>query len=168
MGISVQINNFITSKVDSNCLPTNDKASKKSQRSAQLDLGRGTVPATSDMQDSAVNISTEGTLAAQQASNETVGTVDQPSPSGSVQITSTESPLPEDTSVKKTVQSDSSSENASEDDAVGSAPALKSFTYGALGLERPEETTQNEDVSYTSGQWLKAAVSIGTLVAIFA
>ena len=44
---------------------------------------------------------------------------------------------------------------------------LKSFTFGALGLDHPDTVEQKEDSSYTVGQYVKAAATIGGMIAMF-
>lgn len=47
------------------------------------------------------------------------------------------------------------------------AGGLKSFTYGALGMDHPDSLENKEDTSYTSGQYLKAAATLGSIIALF-
>ncbi|QQX79473.1 hypothetical protein JK628_18385 [Shewanella sp. KX20019] len=44
---------------------------------------------------------------------------------------------------------------------------LKSFAFGALGLDHPEQVEEKEDSSYTAGQYVKAAATIGGMIAMF-
>ncbi|WOT04565.1 hypothetical protein [Shewanella youngdeokensis] len=44
---------------------------------------------------------------------------------------------------------------------------LKSFAFGALGLDHPEKVEEKEDTSYTAGQYVKAAATIGSMIALF-
>ncbi|SPB17153.1 hypothetical protein NOV72_04357 [Caballeronia novacaledonica] len=56
--------------------------------------------------------------------------------------------------------------SASTDDA--DAPSsVKSFAYGALGLERPEVQATDTNGFYTAGKWVAAAVTIGGIVSLF-
>ncbi|SJL82803.1 hypothetical protein [Vibrio palustris] len=43
---------------------------------------------------------------------------------------------------------------------------VESFTYGALGLDRPDEINEKaeEDSSYSAGKYLKAAATIGGIL----
>lgn len=43
---------------------------------------------------------------------------------------------------------------------------VKSFTYGALGIDKPSEVDKNEDSGYTAGAVLKAIGTIGSIIAI--
>ena len=44
---------------------------------------------------------------------------------------------------------------------------VKSFAYGALGMDHPDKVDQAEDDSYTAGQFLKAAATVGSVIALF-
>ncbi|MCL1058771.1 hypothetical protein L2729_12345 [Shewanella gelidimarina] len=44
---------------------------------------------------------------------------------------------------------------------------LKSFAFGALGLDHPDQIEDKEDSSYTVGQYVKAAATIGGMIAMF-
>lgn len=41
---------------------------------------------------------------------------------------------------------------------------VESFTYGALGMEHPDKVKQEEDSSYSAGQYLSAAATVGSLL----
>lgn len=43
---------------------------------------------------------------------------------------------------------------------------VKSFAYGALGLERPDEPKKDENSGYTAGKWLAAGMTIGGIIAL--
>ncbi len=43
---------------------------------------------------------------------------------------------------------------------------VKSFTYGALGMDHPDSVKENKDSAYTAGQVLKAAGTIGGIIAL--
>jgi hypothetical protein len=45
--------------------------------------------------------------------------------------------------------------------------AVKSFAYGALGLERPDESQATRNEFYTAGKWLAAGLTIGGLISLF-
>lgn len=43
---------------------------------------------------------------------------------------------------------------------------LESFVFGALGLDHPEEIDENGDPSYSAGQYVKAAATVGSMIAM--
>jgi hypothetical protein len=45
--------------------------------------------------------------------------------------------------------------------------SVKSFAYGALGLERPEVQATDTNGFYTAGKWVAAAATIGGIVSLF-
>jgi hypothetical protein len=57
-------------------------------------------------------------------------------------------------------QAPASNEKPAEDNAV------KSFAYGALGMDKPNEVKDNDDGAYTAGQVLKAIGTVGSIIAI--
>lgn len=71
---------------------------------------------------------------------------------------------------------DSASESAgandsgddSNDPSGDNISPLKSFAYGTLGLERPDQTQQETSSFYTAGRWLAAGVTIGGLISLLA
>ncbi|MCL1137589.1 hypothetical protein [Shewanella pneumatophori] len=44
---------------------------------------------------------------------------------------------------------------------------IESFVFGALGLDHPEEIDENGDPSYSAGQYVKAAATVGGMIAMF-
>ncbi|WP_321798183.1 hypothetical protein [Caballeronia sp. J97] len=50
---------------------------------------------------------------------------------------------------------------------AGEPSSMKSFAYGALGLERPEVQATDTNGFYTAGKWVAAAVTIGGIVSLF-
>ena len=44
------------------------------------------------------------------------------------------------------------------------AEKLESFTYGALGLDHPDEMKEEEDENYSAGQYLKGALTVGAIL----
>ncbi|OOF32667.1 hypothetical protein [Salinivibrio costicola] len=44
--------------------------------------------------------------------------------------------------------------------------AVKSFTYGALGMDHPEKVQESDDSSYTAGKFVSALGTIGTILAV--
>lgn len=87
----------------------------------------------------------------------------RPADSASTQVT-------DDSPVTQVSVSDSARLLArAESDAPGTdapAPAVQSFVYGALGLERPEEQVKTENGYYSAGKWLAAAATVGTMVSL--
>ncbi|WP_052382223.1 hypothetical protein [Paraburkholderia kururiensis] len=49
--------------------------------------------------------------------------------------------------------------------AQSSSP-IKSFTYGTLGLESPEQQSEQKDSYYSAGRWLAAAVTVGGIISL--
>jgi len=43
---------------------------------------------------------------------------------------------------------------------------LKSFAYGSLGLEHPDQQEHDADSSYSAGRWLAAAVTAGAMISL--
>ncbi len=41
---------------------------------------------------------------------------------------------------------------------------VESFTYGALGMEHPDKVKEEVDSSYSAGQYLSAAATVGSLL----
>jgi hypothetical protein len=48
------------------------------------------------------------------------------------------------------------------------ASPVKSFVYGTLGLEHPQQQAQDTDEYYSAGKWLAAALTVGGIISIFA
>ncbi|MEX3956433.1 hypothetical protein [Trinickia sp. EG282A] len=48
------------------------------------------------------------------------------------------------------------------------ASPVKSFTYGTLGLERPDKPEEETNGYYTAGRWLAAGITLGGLIALVA
>jgi hypothetical protein len=44
---------------------------------------------------------------------------------------------------------------------------VKSFVYGTLGLEHPDQQAQDTDGYYSAGKWLAAALTVGGIISIF-
>jgi hypothetical protein len=55
---------------------------------------------------------------------------------------------------------------AQEGKAPEETSAVKSFTYGALGMEHPEKVQESDDSSYTAGKFVSALGTIGTILAV--
>lgn len=60
---------------------------------------------------------------------------------------------------------DASIKTSTDKQAQSSSP-IKSFTYGTLGLESPEQQSEQKDSYYSAGRWLAAAVTIGGIVSL--
>lgn len=41
---------------------------------------------------------------------------------------------------------------------------VESFTYGALGMNHPDKVKEVEDTSYSAGQYLSAAATVGGII----
>jgi hypothetical protein len=41
---------------------------------------------------------------------------------------------------------------------------VESFTYGALGMKHPDQIKETEDDSYSAGQYLSAAATVGAIL----
>jgi hypothetical protein len=67
------------------------------------------------------------------------------------------------TSASSPAAADSSSSAAQSD-----ASPVKSFTYGTLGLERPDKPEEDTNGYYTAGRWLAAGITVGGLIALVA
>jgi hypothetical protein len=42
--------------------------------------------------------------------------------------------------------------------------SVKSFAHGALGMDHPDAIKEQEDASYSAGQYVSAAATIGALI----
>lgn len=45
---------------------------------------------------------------------------------------------------------------------------VESFTYGALGMDRPDDVKKDDDTSYSAGKYLSAAATVGSLLLLLA
>ncbi|MDR5836453.1 hypothetical protein [Caballeronia sp. LZ034LL] len=52
-------------------------------------------------------------------------------------------------------------------DTTTDPSSVKSFAYGALGLERPEVQATDANGFYTAGKWVAAAATIGGIISLF-
>lgn len=131
----------------------------------------------SPSQDAAVNISAEGTaaLAGDQGSTAASSTTTQTGTTSG--DTTTDTDTDPDTATATATADDTNSTNQSDsaDDAANdgsvsggttSVSPLKSFAYGSLGLERPDQTQQETNSFYTAGRWLAAGITIGGLISL--
>lgn len=60
-----------------------------------------------------------------------------------------------------------SAKDTAEKEKADLSGGVKSFAYGALGMDHPDKVQEKEDDSYTAGQYLKAAATIGSVIALF-
>ncbi len=44
--------------------------------------------------------------------------------------------------------------------------AVKSFAYGTLGLERPDQPHEERNAFYTAGRWLAAGITLGGIISL--
>ena len=44
--------------------------------------------------------------------------------------------------------------------------AVKSFAYGTLGLERPDQPHEARNAFYTAGRWLAAGITLGGIISL--
>jgi hypothetical protein len=107
------------------------------------EAGAAVEPLEAASQDSAVNISAAGAAAASSDTGETSGgdAGDTPHPD--------------------TAQGGGDDQG----DPVKVSP-VKSFTYGALGLERPDMPKENSNETYTAGRWLAAGFTLGGIISL--
>ncbi|TKC89496.1 hypothetical protein FAZ69_11240 [Trinickia terrae] len=63
---------------------------------------------------------------------------------------------------------DSASGNADASNTGDSASPIKSFVYGTLGLEHPNQQAHDSDGFYSAGKWLGAVLTVGGLISILA
>lgn len=83
---------------------------------------------------------------------------------------SKESPLTDDgrkllstlAEIDESKKADEDNAKKSEDMDVGEK--VESFAYGALGIDHPDDIKETTDDSYSAGQYLKGALSIGALL----
>lgn len=57
---------------------------------------------------------------------------------------------------------DKESTKPTEDKTVGEK--VEAFTHGALGMDSPEKIEEEQDSSYSAGQYLSAAVTVGGII----
>ena len=91
-------------------------------------------------QDDAVNISADGAALAAQPS-QTAATGD-------------------------TTHDGTASDTSGGNGAASDISAVKSFAYGSLGLERPDQPESDGNPFYTAGRWLAAGITVGGLVSL--
>ncbi|HEX7932298.1 MAG TPA: hypothetical protein VF573_04350 [Paraburkholderia sp.] len=57
-------------------------------------------------------------------------------------------------------------DSASEGASAADSSAVKSFAYGTLGLERPDQPHEDRNAFYTAGRWLAAGITLGGIVSL--
>lgn len=50
--------------------------------------------------------------------------------------------------------------------AASDSSAVKSFAYGTLGLERPDQPHEARNAFYTAGRWLAAGITLGGIISL--
>ncbi|SAL76595.1 hypothetical protein AWB74_05020 [Caballeronia arvi] len=93
----------------------------------------------------------------------------QINPAATTAYTSADAPLPRRPAAADT-DTDTTQDTSADDDVALPADepsSVKSFAYGALGLERPELQATNANGFYTAGKWVAAAATIGGIVSLF-
>ncbi|MFM0241843.1 hypothetical protein [Paraburkholderia phytofirmans] len=65
-------------------------------------------------------------------------------------------------------QGDAISDSTSVDTPASGVSAVKSFAYGTLGLERPDQPQEAYNAFYTAGRWLAAGITIGGIISLLA
>ncbi|MGF1776571.1 hypothetical protein [Vibrio nomapromontoriensis] len=75
-------------------------------------------------------------------------------------------PLAESDTVQISAQAKAALEQDSlakeEDESMGKS--VQSFAHGALGMDHPDDLKEQEDDSYSAGQYVSAAVTVGALI----
>jgi hypothetical protein len=73
-----------------------------------------------------------------------------------------------DTAVRRKPVDEADTAQASEETTSTDEPSsVKSFAYGALGLEKPGTSETNSNDFYTAGKWVAAAATIGGIISLF-
>jgi hypothetical protein len=154
----MQISNAASSPTSTQPVQTGTGATLKAT-TADTGAAVSTSPA-SPGQNAVVNISPEGaaTLAGDQGSATSSDTT-------TAANTDTDTTSTNDTSDNSST--DDPGNNADVSTSTTSVSPLKSFTYGSLGLERPDQTQQETNSFYTAGRWLAAGITIGGLISLF-
>lgn len=67
-----------------------------------------------------------------------------------------------------TAQGDASGDSTGESASTSDVSAAKSFAYGTLGLERPDQPQETHNAFYTAGRWLAAGLTIGGIISLLA
>lgn len=78
---------------------------------------------------------------------------------------SADAPVPRRMADTDATETTATTDTASDDSTNPSS--VKSFAYGALGLERPEVQATDANGFYTAGKWVAAAATIGGIISLF-
>jgi hypothetical protein len=114
-----------------------------SSKTAANDSGAQSSTSGTPSQDDAVNISADGAALAAQAT-----------------------PTAQSTQTGDTAQDGTAGDSSGSGDTDSDVSPVKSFAYGSLGLERPDQPQSDGNTFYTAGRWLAAGITIGGLVSL--
>jgi hypothetical protein len=64
------------------------------------------------------------------------------------------------------VAQETGADSTAEGDPAVDVSAVKSFAYGTLGLERPDQVPETHNPFYTAGRWLAAGITVGGIVSL--
>jgi hypothetical protein len=95
-------------------------------------------------------------------------TVDAPTQDDAVHISAEGAATATAAQEGNTGQGDAVSDSASEGTPASGVSAVKSFAYGTLGLERPDQPQEAHNAFYTAGRWLAAGIMIGGIISLLA
>jgi hypothetical protein len=95
-------------------------------------------------------------------------TVDAPTQDDAVHISAEGAATATAAQEGNTGQGDAVSDSASEGTPASGVSAVKSFAYGTLGLERPDQPQEAHNAFYTAGRWLAAGITIGGIISLLA
>jgi hypothetical protein len=65
-----------------------------------------------------------------------------------------------------TVAGTDAADSASADASASDPSVVKSFAYGTLGLERPDQPHEDRNAFYTAGRWLAAGITLGGIISL--
>ncbi|WOD16717.1 hypothetical protein [Paraburkholderia kirstenboschensis] len=64
------------------------------------------------------------------------------------------------------VDGTSAADAGSDGESPADSSAVKSFAYGTLGLERPDQPHEERNAFYTAGRWLAAGITLGGIISL--
>ncbi|MCL9774290.1 hypothetical protein [Vibrio methylphosphonaticus] len=76
-------------------------------------------------------------------------------------------PIPESDTVQISAQAKAALEQEDKtktEDDESMSKTVQSFAHGALGMDHPDDLKEQEDDSYSAGQYVSAAVTVGALI----